>query len=209
MPELKKWCGPDWVFTHWPSANIFSFRETVAEIERKAQLPPILQKVGWYGNVNSPLQDVPEFKTRPLLKKIGDAHPLHFDILDIAPLNGVINETVTSYLTIPDLTQYAFLIDIGGNGYSGRLKFLLFTKRPVLIVDRNYVEYFHDDLVPYEHFIPVKEDLSDLMEKVTWMKQNHESCLKIAENAHSFATRMFTEENLANRIKEVCSELRK
>jgi Glycosyl transferase family 90 len=208
-PELKKWCGPDWVFTHWPSANISSFRETVAEIERKSRLPPILQKVGWYGNVRSPLSDVPEHTTRPLLKKIGDAHPLQFDIFHVAPLNGVIDEKVTNYLTIPDLTQYAFLLDIGGNGYSGRLKFLLYTKRPLLIVERNYVEYFHDDLIPYEHYVPVKEGLSDLLEKVTWMQQNYETCLEMAGNAYAFAKRTFTEENLAKRIKEVCLELRK
>ena len=33
-PNLKKYCGPDWVFYHWPSANIISFEETKNLLEK-------------------------------------------------------------------------------------------------------------------------------------------------------------------------------
>ncbi len=46
-------------------------------------------------------------------------------------------------------------------------------------------------------------DLSDLLEKVEWMKTNYEECLNIANNAYNFALSNFTNDNLMKRINEV------
>ena len=116
-------------------------------------------------------------------------------------------KVINNYISLPDLTKYKYLLDIGGNGYSGRLKYLLYSKRPILLIDRNYVEYFHDDLKPYEHYIPVKMDLSDLLDQVEWMKQNPDKCKEIAQNAYNFAIENFTKEKLIDRIYEVYKNL--
>jgi hypothetical protein len=99
--------------------------------------------------------------------------------------------------------QYKYLIDIGGNGYSGRLKFLLFSKRPLLLVERNYIEYFHNDLQPWVHYVPVKMDLTDILIQVKWLENNYDKALQIAQNAYNFATNNFTEEKINERIYTV------
>jgi len=207
-PNLEKYCGVDWVFHHWPSANILSYEDTVDEIIMASTSQPIINKVGWYGNLYSPKPDVIEYKTRPLLKKIGDMYPHIFDIIHILPNNGVIDGSIKQYCSLVDLLQYRYLIDIGGNGYSGRLKFLLFSKRPLLLVDRNYIEYFHNDLQPYVHYIPVNMDLSNLMEQIGWMQNNDAQCIEIANNAFQYAITHFTEEKLCERIAYVYNHLR-
>jgi hypothetical protein len=151
--------------------------------------------------------DVIEYKTRPLLKKIGDENPELFDIIHIQPIRGLINNNIQNYLSLPDLIKYRYLIDIGGNGYSGRLKFLLFSKRPLLIVERNYIEYFQDELVPFEHYIPVKMDLSDLIEKVYWIKNNPIKSFEIANNAFNYACNNFTDDKLIDKVHEVYNNL--
>ena len=205
-PNLKKYCGPDWVFYHWPSANII-FENTKKQIILESNKTPIIDKVGWFGNIYSPCNDVIEYTTRPLLKKIGEENPELFEVLHINPSFVGINNTVNNYVSLPDLLKYKYLIDIGGNGYSGRLKFLLFSKRPLLIVDRNYIEYFHDELIPYKHYIPVKMDLSDLLEQVNWMILNPEKSLEIANNAFDFAINNFKLDNLLDRIYNVYTNL--
>jgi len=87
-----------------------------------------------------------------------------------------------------------------GNGYLGRLKYLLFSKRLILLVDRNYIEYFHNELIPYKHYITVKMDLSDLLEKVKWCKNNYEKSLEIANNTFEFAINNFTIDKILERI---------
>jgi len=209
IPELEKYCGVDWVFYHWPSASIRSFETTRDEIIAASSQPPTIDKVGWFGNIYSPLRDVPEYKTRPLLKQIGDANPHLFDIQHISPHHGVIDSRIPNYTSLTDLIKYSSLIDIGGNGYSGRLKFLLYSKRPLLLVDRNYIEFFHNDLQPYVHYIPVRMDLSDLLDQVTWMKNNPQQCRDIAQHAFEYATAHFTEDRLLDRVYSVYQALLK
>ncbi len=45
---------------------------------------------------------------------------------------------------------------------------------------------FENWLKPYEHYIPVEMDLSDLEKKVEWAIQNDELAHKIAENGRNF-----------------------
>lgn len=201
-PELRNNCGPDWVSSAWYSANIPCFQEAVKKIKAKADNSPTIHKIGWYGNINSANYEVIEHITRPRMKEIGDENS---DIFDIVHVDGFcrIDENTPNYLPLEDLTRYSALIDIGGYGYSGRLKFLLFMKRPLIIVDRNYIEYYYDDLIPYVHYIPVKMDLSDLLEKAKWLFENYEECKKMAENAYEFACNHFSEEAIFRRIHHV------
>ena len=199
-PELEKYCGPDFNFYAWSQASIHSFEDTKNAIIEMANKPPTVNKVGWYGNIYSPLPDVIEYKTRPLLHEYGFQYPDLLDIFHVSPNNGIIDNNVTNYITLPELMKYRYLIDIGGNGWSGRLKFLLFSKRPLLIVDRVYIDYFHKDLIPYHHYIPVKTDLSDLLEQIDWIKQNEEKSLEIANNAFNYAVDNFTIDRLIERV---------
>jgi hypothetical protein len=34
------------------------------------------------------------------------------------------------------------------------------------------VEYAYDKMIPYKHYIPIKEDLSDIIEKFEWMESH-------------------------------------
>jgi hypothetical protein len=201
IPELKKLCGPDWVFYHWPSANIQSFENTKNEIIKASQEPPTINKVGWYGNIYC------GGFMRPLLYQYGQQYPEILDIFHIFPIEGKINEKCPNYLSLTDLIKYKYLIDIEGNGYSGRLKWLLYSKRPIFVIDRTYIEYFYDDLIPYKHYIPVRMDLSDLLEKVEWAETHYNEALQIAQNAYEFAVENFTEDKLLDRVYSVYLEL--
>ncbi|OGN59706.1 MAG: hypothetical protein A3F40_04550 [Chlamydiae bacterium RIFCSPHIGHO2_12_FULL_27_8] len=47
-------------------------------------------------------------------------------------------------------------------------------------------QWFYSALKPYEHYIPVKNDLSDLVDKINWAKENDDQCRKIAKNSTEF-----------------------
>ncbi|KAF7365301.1 CAP10 domain-containing protein [Mycena venus] len=64
-----------------------------------------------------------------------------------------------------DSLQYKYLLDVDGNTFSGR--FLTLLKSGSLVFKSTvFEEYFNDWIRPYEHYIPVRPDLSDLVEKV-------------------------------------------
>ena len=196
-PELYKFCGPDWTFHSWPTANIISFESTRDDIIKSSNIEPIINKVGWLGAINS--------KPREILKSLNSEY---LDIQDIRPMNGMIDNKISNYKSLAELTQYKILIDLEGVGYSGRFKYLLFTKRPILFVDRTYTEYFYNDLIPFIHYIPVKNDLSDLLEKIEWINNNYEKSQEIATNAYNFAITNFTQDKLIDRIYYVYNNIK-
>ena len=40
--------------------------------------------------------------------------------------------------------------------------------------DSDYYEYFYRELEPWVHYVPLKRDISDVVEKVTWARENDE-----------------------------------
>lgn len=46
-------------------------------------------------------------------------------------------------------------------------------------------QWFYDSLKPYEHYIPIKKDLSDLIAQIEWAKKNDKKCIEISKNANN------------------------
>lgn len=56
-----------------------------------------------------------------------------------------------------------------------------------------FEEYFNDWIRPYEHYIPVKPDLSDLVEKVHWAIEHDDEARRIQETGKLFTERVMTD----------------
>lgn len=204
QPERRKFCVPDWTFWHWPSSEVEDSVETFKRIAEAGESKHEVDKVAWFGNTLSAGPEVPEHRTRKrLVNHFGKQHPFRFDFQHAGRGGGS-----NKYISMPDLTRkYRWLLDIGGAGYSGRTKFLLFSRRPLLMVERRYIEYFSEELKPWEHYVPVKENLSDLVEKHEWLKNNDEEALRIAERAKDYALKNFTMEKVLERLRRVFLDL--
>ncbi|KAF7313245.1 CAP10 domain-containing protein [Mycena kentingensis (nom. inval.)] len=91
-----------------------------------------------------------------------------------------------------EVFNYKYALDIDGNTFSGR--FLSLLRSGSLVFKATvYEEFFNDWIRPYEHFIPVKYDLSDLVEKVEWAIQNDDQARRIQEAGKLFATNITTD----------------
>lgn len=55
-----------------------------------------------------------------------------------------------------------------------RLPYLLAGDSVVLKQDSSYYEHFYNELQPWEHYIPIKADLGDLLEKIQWAREHDE-----------------------------------
>ncbi len=182
--------GPDWTSVGWSEAGVKSFESAVFYIVNASEASPVHKKIGWIGNVHT------NPKTRPLLLNYTRDYPQYFDFRQH-------NGTLTKPTPMWDLVErYAFLLDVGGNGYSGRLKYLLYSNRPLFYVERIQVEYFNHLLQPNVHYIPVKEDLSDLVSQMEWALKNPEDAQKIAENALDFAMEHLHHDAFIDRMGE-------
>lgn len=74
--------------------------------------------------------------------------------------------------------------------------------------DYGYKQWYYDDLIPFEHYIPVKADLSDLFEKIEWAKSNRSKAREIAAAGQAFVNKMTFEtetREAVRRIEENCT----
>ncbi|XP_060591882.1 protein O-glucosyltransferase 2-like [Ruditapes philippinarum] len=85
-----------------------------------------------------------------------------------------------------DFFKYKYQVNIDGTVAAYRLPYLLAGDSVVLKQDSFYYEHFYKDLKPYVHYIPFKRDLSDLLEKIKWAKENDEKVHEIARNAQNY-----------------------
>jgi hypothetical protein len=173
---------PDFNFHSWPQVGINDYEDIVKEIDNNGLTVHEINKVGWIGATSN-------YRRIDMLK-IGNYNQDLFDFVEMKWIpSGNVLQNSSKYISIPELVKkYSVLIDIEGAGYSGRLKYLLWSHRPVLVVDRPHKEYFFKYLKEWEHYIPVKRDLSDLIEKTKWCLDNYDKALQIAENAYRFST---------------------
>lgn len=189
---------PDFNFHSWPQVGINDYEMFVKEIDNAGLHNYEINKVVWIGNTNTNIR-------RKQLLEIGNHHKELFDIFNmnwIPSGNVILNSTY--YISTPELVKkYSILIDIEGNGYSGRLKHLLWSHRPLLIVDRPHKEFFFEFLKEWEHYIPVKRDLSDLIEKTKWCLYNYDRALQIAENAYKFSKSHLTRNACYNKWNDI------
>lgn len=189
---------PDFNFHAWPQVGIHDYDIFTKQIDEAGLQAAEMNKVGWIGNTNTHYR-------RKHLVEIGRQHPELFNIVDMSwSPSGQTVLNSTTYISTPDLVKkYAILIDIEGNGYSGRLKHLLWSHRPLLLVDRPHKEFFFEFLKEWEHYIPVKQDLSDLIEKTTWCIEHMDEAKQIADRAYQFSKQYLTREACYAKWNEV------
>ena len=76
---------------------------------------------------------------------------------------------------------------------------LLCFNQVTIKVEPAYQDYFWHNLVPWKHYIPVKNDLSDLMETVSFVvdPENNELMKEIAASANQWCAERLTPTELA------------
>ncbi|KAJ7735947.1 glycosyl transferase family 90-domain-containing protein [Mycena metata] len=91
-----------------------------------------------------------------------------------------------------DAYEYKYLLDVDGMTYSGR--FLEILRSGGLVFKATvFEEYFNDWIRPYEHYIPVLPDLSDLLKKVEWARAHDAEARMIQERGRAVAERVMTD----------------
>jgi hypothetical protein len=102
--------------------------------------------------------------------------------------------------------KYVAILDIDGNSWSSRFGTLLCYNSVVVKVDPEYVDYFHfKDLVAWKHYVPVKYDLSDLVQQAAFVTDptNDEVVHTIIANANDWCRRRMVWTAIAEDVLDI------
>lgn len=90
-------------------------------------------------------------------------------------------------LSLKEHLDYKFILSIEGNDVASNLKWAMSSNSLVLMTKPKYETWFMEDrLVPNYHYILLKDDYSDLEEKMLYYSTHIEEAKKIIENAHCY-----------------------
>jgi hypothetical protein len=115
------------------------------------------------------------------------------------PKEGLGKTDSTKFPIVPKMpmseqAMHKYIIHIDGNVAAYRLLATMMTGSLILKVEGPYTLWIDHVLKPGKHYIPVKADLSDLLEVVEWCKNHDDKCKKIALNGYEFAKTALTKD---------------
>ncbi|MBN2478894.1 MAG: hypothetical protein JXA94_01570, partial [Parachlamydiales bacterium] len=85
------------------------------------------------------------------------------------------------FASVKDHFKYKYLPTIDGfmctySGYQWRL----LSNSVAFKQESDEVQWFYSALKPYEHYVPIKDDMSDVIDQINWAIKNDDKCKKIA-----------------------------
>lgn len=93
-----------------------------------------------------------------------------------------------------------FAIDIDGNSnaWSNLFQRLLYGCCVIKVASPSgYRQWYYGGLEPWRHYVPVRADLGDLVERIAWCRANPSACAAIAAAGQAFAQAMTFESEMA------------
>ena len=129
--------------------------------------------------------------------------PLDFGITEIWQCEEneeYVNEITRQFPLVPVLdydTQFKskYLVVVDGNGWPDRIAFFLLSGS-LLFLATVSDDWVINQCIPGIHYINVKPDLSDLVEKIEWAAQNDAEAKIIAANGRELAQKQFSAKSM-------------
>lgn len=213
------WCGSD------DSKDIVmpTYDITEATIENMGRV--MLDMLSVQGNTKSPWAA----KIEKAFWRGRDSRRERLDLIDLSrKYPDLLNASITNFFFFKNEMEkygprqnhtsffnffdYKYQLNIDGTVAAYRFPYLLAGDSLVFKQDSKYHEFFYKQIKPYEHYVPVKSDLSDLVEKIRWAKKHDDVAYKISRNGQLFARENLMPQNIfcyhAALLKEWSSRLK-
>ena len=106
--------------------------------------------------------------------------------------------TVGDNMSMLDMAKYKYHIDLGGAGGSAVSETIQKLALPGVLFhfESPATDWYSEHLIPWVHYIPVKEDLSDLKERYDWAEKHVKKTREIAKRSTQFARALYRPEGL-------------
>ena len=178
---------PDFSFHNWPETGVNSYANLKAKLSQFDIPNANNNLIIWRGANTHP--------TRSRLCELDDKVRFDFEMINWDRSNPS-NLTATNFISIEDqVIKHRFLIDVQGGGWSARLKYFIGGPRLVFVQHRVPKDFLFADLVPWKHYVPVREDFADLVINYNSILENPDLEESIIANARCFSAQVLSPQN--------------
>lgn len=114
--------------------------------------------------------------------------------------------------TVPpeDHLNYKYLVSIDGNTSAWmRVPWILLSNSVLFKQETSETQWFYPGLKPYKHYIPLKENIEDIFEKLKWAKNNQEKVEEIAKESTNFVHNNLLKPHIDKQVVIILNEYAK
>ena len=119
--------------------------------------------------------------------------------------SSIVGGLVKGISPMNDFQKYIAVLDMDGNSWSSRFGTMLCYNSVAIKVEPAYADYWIYDLVPWKHYVPIKNDLSDLLENIDFVldPRNDDIIQEIILNANQWCSERFTQIGLISDMLDI------
>lgn len=131
----------------------------------------------------------------------------YLQTIDVPDMNSK-GIDLASFVTPYEQSGYKYIIHVDGHVSAFRLSLEMSMGSTILLADSPYRIWFRSMLKPMVHYVPVKADLSDLVEKIKWCRANDKACKKIAKTAKKFYLKYLQKDGVLDYMQKLIVDLK-
>ena len=145
----------------------------------------------------------------PLLdaKIVGKGKTIDSQSVKFDPIHGLgmLNTGMKpgNFVSMVEQSKHKYIIHVDGNVHAYRLLTTMMTGSLVIRVESPYISWIDHLIKPGQHYVLVKPDLSDLIEKIRWCEAHPKSARKMARAGYEFAKRALTREYVEKTVEKI------
>ena len=131
----------------------------------------------------------------------------YLQTIDVPDMNkkGIV---LASFLTPLQQSGYKYIVHVDGHVSAFRLSLEMSMGCCILIANSKYRLWFRSMMKPMVDYVPVKADLSDLLDKIRWCRQNDKKCEVIAKNAMKFYVKYLQKDGMLDYLQKIIIDLK-
>lgn len=117
------------------------------------------------------------------------------------------DNALAPYTSIEDQLAYKYILSLDGYKCAWiRVPWIMVSNSVLMKTETDQVEWFYNKIIPDVHYVSIKADLSNLVHKVQYLRENDTYAKNIAENASEFIIKNLLPENIQHDILSILSD---
>ena len=112
------------------------------------------------------------------------------------------------YMEITDMIGYKYILDIDGTAGSwDSTAWKLNSGSVILIVESCCRQWFQNDYIPWVHYVPVKDDFSNIKEQYEWCESHQKECEEMIKKCKILFEKAYRYQNVIDYTVEKIIQL--
>jgi hypothetical protein len=112
--------------------------------------------------------------------------------------------TPNGWIADSEMVNYKYILDVDGNASTwDATAWKLNSGSVIMKTDGPWKQWFYDEYLPWVHYIPIKDDFSDLQEKYNWCETHQLECEEMVRKCKCLFQKIYRVSNMIEYIKTV------